>query len=156
MDKKDILRNEEEDCVLMPGVDFAALMPEGCEKVEFLHGEPEGDIEFGKNIMGKYENQTLTIKSLKPIYANENSSYMFYKKIILKEINFDNFDTSRVENMRYMFDNCEELKELDLSKFDTSNVEHMNNMFNHCKRLETLDLSKFNIHNVVSTTLSFW
>lgn len=37
------------------------------------------------------------------IYANSNSSYLFYYLTAVKEINFDNFNTSEVTNMATMF-----------------------------------------------------
>ena len=59
-------------------------------------------------------------------------SFMFYECLLLKEINFSNFNTQNVANMRFMFYGCSSLKELNLSNFNTNNVTNMNSMFYGC------------------------
>jgi len=66
------------------------------------------------------------------IYANEDSSSMFSGCSNLIEIDFCNFNTSKVKAMERMFTDCHKLSELDLSNFDTSNVEDMGAMFAAC------------------------
>lgn len=72
------------------------------------------------------------------LYANPDSSFMFAVDKHLTEINFDNFDTSKVTNMKGMFAfddgdrGYSKLKTLDLSGFDTSNVTDMSYMF-YCR-----------------------
>ena len=40
----------------------------------------------------------------------------------LKELNVNNFNTSKVEDMYFMFCGCISLKELNLNNFNTNNV----------------------------------
>ena len=68
---------------------------------------------------------------------------MFYQCYALEEINFNNFNTSKVTDMSCMFTECTSLKSLDLSNFDISKVEYMMNMFSECESLEYLDISNF-------------
>lgn len=64
------------------------------------------------------------------VIANEESYYLFYNFVNIKNINFNNnYDTSNVINMYGMFLNCRELSVLDLTIFNTQNVTNMANMF---------------------------
>ena len=88
------------------------------------------------------------------VYANEDSSYLFYGKDSsfnkVTEINLGNLDTSKVTNMYSMFRDCSSLISLDLSTFDTSNVINMAGMFSGCSSLTSLDVSKFDTSNVIN------
>lgn len=59
----------------------------------------------------------------------------------LKEISFDNLDTSETTSMSYMFFKCSSLTNLDLNSFDTSNVTSMWNMFDGCINLTNIYVS---------------
>ena len=113
------------------------------------------------SIIGYYTDEDsndmyeLTFVSEKNIEANQNSSYLFYYLSNVKEIAFDNFDTSQVTNMRAMFNYCVSLTSLDLSNFDTSHVTDMSGMFNHCENLTSLDVSKFDTSQVKSMRWMF-
>ena len=74
--------------------------------------------------------------------------HMFYGCNKITEINFNNFDTSKVTNMFAMFCNCASLISLDLHTFDTSQVTDMGWMFNGCLLLTSLDLSNFITSNL--------
>ena len=74
---------------------------------------------------------------------------MFWDCSSLEEINFNNFDTSKVTDMSGMFELCSNLKSLDLSNFDTSSVQRIYHIFRGCTSLEYLDISNFN-------ALNFW
>ena len=64
------------------------------------------------------------------IYANKDSSYMFYNLYSLSEINnIQNLKTNYVENMSYMFHLLPSIEEIDASSFNTSNVTDMSYMF---------------------------
>jgi len=69
---------------------------------------------------------------------------MFYDCSKLKSINFGNFNTSNVIKMFSMFEGCYSLTSLNLSSFNTSKVESMDYMFYNCSSLISLDLSSFN------------
>ena len=90
------------------------------------------------------------------IYANENSSYMFISASNLKQIVFDNFDTSKTVNTTMMFGQCTNLTALDISGFDTSNVTSMGQMFYGCSKLTTLDLSGFNTSKITDMSALFY
>ena len=108
------------------------------------------------SIIGYYTDEDsndmyeLTFVSEKNIEANQNSSYLFYYLSNVKEIAFDNFDTSQVTNMRAMFNYCVSLTSLDLSNFDTSHVTDMSYMFGEGEALETLDVNKLNTNQVIN------
>ena len=61
----------------------------------------------------------------------------------LKEINFENINSSNVEDMENTFENCTELKSLNLSSFNTKNLKNSNSIFFGCNKLETLNLASF-------------
>ena len=108
------------------------------------------------SIIGYYTDEDsndmyeLTFVSEKNIEANQNSSYLFYYLSNVKEIAFDNFDTSQVTNMGSMFEACKSLTSLDVSKFGTSQVTDMSYMFGEGEALETLDVSKLNTNQVIN------
>ena len=77
-----------------------------------------------------------------------SAAYLFYKSSNITELNFSNFDTSKITNMEDMFDGCSSIISLDLSNFDTSNVKYMGAMVSRCSSLKSLDLSQFNTSKV--------
>ena len=102
---------------------------------------------------GMYE---LTISSEVKIEANSNSSRLFSALSKVKEIKFENFDTSQVTDMSSMFVYCRSLISLDVSKFDTSQVKKMGNMFNKCSSLTSLDVSNFDTSQVTDMSAMFF
>ena len=66
----------------------------------------------------------------------------------IREINFNNFNTSETTTMYYMFKDCSSLVSLDVSSFDTSNVTNMGSMFQGLSKITSLDLSNFNTAKV--------
>ena len=80
---------------------------------------------------------------------------MFAEMSNISEIDFTDFDTSKVTNMSNMFMNCESLKELDLSSFDTSNVLDMSKMFSKCNDLQNLKISNFKTEKVTNMERMF-
>ena len=97
----------------------------------------------------------LYIGSNDEIFANKNSSYLFYYFENLTKITFDNFNTSLVEDMSDMFAYCKSLMTLDLSNFKTENVGNMRAMFYFCSLLETLNISSFETGKVRSMAYMF-
>ena len=102
---------------------------------------------------GMYE---LTISSEVKIEANSNSSRLFSALSNVKEIKFENFDTSQVTDMSSMFVYCKSLISLDVSKFDTSQVTNMSAMFLECSGLTSLDVSKFDTSKVINMSIMFY
>ena len=86
----------------------------------------------------------------------ENMNYMFHKCIHLKKITFgNNFDTSSVKAMEYMFSNLISITSLNLSFFNTSSVEAMKKMFYNFTSLEYLDVSTFDTSKVKTFNMMF-
>ncbi len=86
----------------------------------------------------------ISVKNM--IYARD----LFSGCYNLKEIDFSEFDTSKIENMNGMFSGCKSLEELDLSTFNTENVKDMTSMFSSCINLKKVNLSSFDTSNVQS------
>lgn len=101
-------------------------------------------------------NYKLYFGSEGKIYAPSDSSFLFSEFINVKNITFNNIDTSNVINMRAMFHRCDSLIELDLNSFDTSNVENMWDIFSGCKSLVNLNISSFKTTNVKYMTGMFY
>lgn len=91
----------------------------------------------------------------KKIIFPEDSTGLFSDYTAIKQITFNNIDTSNVASMIGMFQNCVNLSTLDLSKFDTSKVTGMISMFKDCVNLTTINLSSFNTENVTGMTGMF-
>jgi len=77
-------------------------------------------------------------------------SKMFAFARSIEELNFSNFDTSKVTLMDSMFSGCSGLLYLNLSNFNTSNVKSMDSMFSGCSSLLSLNLSNFDTSNSYS------
>ena len=141
------------------------------ESIKFVKGQvpTSGIIEQfdaskakDSSIIGYYTDEDsndmyeLTFVSETNIEANKNSSYLFYYLSNVKEIAFDNFDTSQVTGMRFMFYKCSSLTSLDVSKFDTSKVTDMDSMFGSCRSLTSLDVSNFDTSQVTDMHYMFY
>ena len=133
------------------------------ESIKFVKGQVptsgiieqfDASADNDNSIIGYYTDEDsndmyeLTFVSETNIEANQNSSNLFYYLSNVKEIVFDNFDTSKVTNMSNMFYNCSRLTSLDVSEFNTSQVTNMNSMFISCSSLTSLDVSKFDTSKV--------
>lgn len=89
-------------------------------------------------------------------YFPSNSSSMFSSFSNLKEINFENINTSKVTAMYDMFNSCINLTSIDLSNFDTSQVAFMQRIFYGCSRLTDLDVSSFDTNNATNMSYMFF
>lgn len=84
------------------------------------------------------------------VYANEDSSSMFFSLGDVERIDMTGINTSRVKNMNYMFHSGKSLyKHIELGSFDTSNTEYMSYMFatNGMKTMENIDPIDFSGFN---------
>ena len=161
------------------GKDFNKAIPSTTTVIEFTDEKaPSGvtltDVSNAKNgsVVAWTVPNTTTWKvssqeSKQKVLLNANSSNMFEitrtysggtwtNSLNLKEIRFNNVDTSRVTNMSYMFFNCTLLTTLDVSHFDTSKVTDMNDMFYYCESLTTLDVSHFDTSKVTNMDAMFY
>ena len=141
------------------------------ESIKFVKGQvpTSGIIEQfdaseaeDSSIIGYYTDEDsndmyeLTFVSETNIEANQNSSYLFYYLSNVKEIAFDNFDTSQVTNMGSMFRDCSSLTSLDVSKFKISRVTNISLMFASCNNVTSLDVSKFDTRKVTNMSYMFY
>ena len=113
------------------------------------------------SIMGYYTDDNndgmydLTFMSEGTIYANKDSSYLFYNLANLTSLDLSNFNTSQVTSMTKMFLGCRGLTSLDVSNFDTSQVKNMYFMFLSCRGLTSLNLSNFDTSQVTDMSGMF-
>jgi len=84
-----------------------------------------------------------------------NMHSMFYNCSNLEKINFGNINTSKVVDMQSLFNNCSNLISVNLSNFDTSNVNNISHMFQGCENLNYLDLSNFDTLKVININTIF-
>ena len=168
MDVWEVINNQrnvgleiEKEIKIMKGYDFNKKFEENfnsATSIEFVKNRtiPENvrTIDFSENqdnsILGWLEGNTCYVSSKGKIMANEDCSRMFYDISNLREIQFQNFDTSKVTNMENMFFYSQKLEKLDVSSFNTSKVINMNSMFHYCPILKELDVSNFNTSNVIN------
>lgn len=127
-------------------------------------GKPKGvsvisddDAALG-NITAYYSSteKTLIVYSPKTIYAPADSTGLFmpfyyyegessYNAVSnLKNIDFSNFDTSKVTNAMGMFNDLKSLQTLDLTQLDLSNVTNMSYMFAACTSLTEVRMNPIN------------
>ena len=68
---------------------------------------------------------------------------MFYLLENIIEIDFSEFDSSKVKYMYMMFEGCSNVKKIDFTNFQTSEVLSWYSMFRYCRSLTSLNLSSF-------------
>ena len=128
--------------------------PSNAEKVWNL-GTTTGTVQAYVIKNGDLYN--LYIEGNGSLYANPNSSYLFYGMTNLVRINnMEILNTSRVTNLSYMFADCVNLNSLSLNSFDTSRVTKMQHMFENCHNLSHLNLGNFRTYNVTDMSYMFY
>lgn len=143
---------------------FNAKVPESATKILFTdekapNGAETVDLTSAQDgdVVGWLDGTTWKIStqdSKKSITFNTDSSQMFTCISNIKEIQFNNIDTSQVTNMRSMF-YYSQVTSLNLSGFDTSNVTDMSQMFMGCSNLEEINLSRFDTSKVTDMNCMF-
>ena len=110
------------------------------------------------NAYYSYSNNSKCINIFKIIWNDTilTTKNMFENCNKIIEIDFSNFDTSKISNMNGMFYNCQEMISINLSAFNTSLVNDMGYMFYNCKKLNPLYLSNFNTSEVSSMISMFY
>ena len=142
---------------------FNGKIPESATKIVFTDEvAPKGikttSLSQKDDVVGWLDGTTWKVStqnSKKKITFNTDSSYMFNDAYRVKEIQFNNVDTSQVIDMSYMFFDCSNLTHFDLSGFNTFNVTNMRGMFDGCRGLTSLDLSTLNTSKVTDMGLMF-
>ena len=76
---------------------------------------------------------------IQPKKININAKKLFQNCNIIKTINFENFDTTRIFNMERMFDSCTSLTSI--YYFYPENAQDMSYLFNNCISLIFIDFN---------------
>lgn len=142
---------------------FNGKIPKSTTKIVFTDEVAPKGVELTNlsndgDVVGWLDGTTWKVStqdSKRKISFNSDSSYMFYRCYNLKEIQFNNVDTSNVISMKLMFADCNELENIELSRLDTSNVKDMSWMFDGCQHLEKLDLTPLNTSKVENMSNMF-
>ena len=96
---------------------------------------------------------------IKIVWNNQltNCDFLFSGLSNIIQIDFKNFNTSRVVSMKSMFEKCTDLKKINFGhKFDTSLCIQMQAMFSECYSLISLDLTFFNTSLVNNMAKMFY
>ena len=131
------------------------------QHIKFVVGHPNQDgidlsEKHNKSITGVLNGDTLTISCAGTMYANPYSSYMFDHSTYLVDIDFSNFDTSRVIETVDMFSGCLRLESMKgIENWDVSNITNMESMFTNCQKLKTLNLSKWKTGKLTNINYMF-
>lgn len=142
---------------------FNGKIPKSTTKIVFTDEVAPKGVELTNlsndgDVVGWLDGTTWKVStqdSKRKISFNSDSSYMFYRCYNLKEIQFNNVDTSNVISMKLMFADCNKLENIELSRLDTSNVINMSKMFFGCQNLEKLDLTPLNTSKVENMSNMF-
>ena len=126
------------------GIDDGLML---FEPVSGNEGLLDGDSLKFEMRLGKYEHLVKRIKARETVYLPEDSSGLFQGYRNLVDVDFSNFNTSKVKNIDFMLCDCSSIKCVDFSNFDTSQVTRMMGLFKGCLLLEKLDLSNFDTSN---------
>lgn len=111
------------------------------------------EIESSSILQGK---KIKTITFIKPVTANQNSSYLFFSLSELEAIKeLSLLDTSNVTSMYRMFKQASSLKDLDISQWNTSRVTNMSAMFTSARNLAELDVSQWDTSKVTNMAYMF-
>ena len=139
------------------------------------------DMDGDGGVVAWMEGSTMKISTQKKEYKVIASSCKgMCNNSQIKEIDFENFDTSNITSMNgffifspitslnlsylntskvidmaSMFHGCSSLTKLDLSTLDTSSVTRMEAMFMQCTNLESLNLTNINTSNVKTMLYMF-
>ena len=89
-------------------------------------------------------------------YDFESCEEMFYNLSDINEINFRNFESSKIKNMKNMFFKCSSLTSLDLNNFDVSLVTTMERVFSDCSSLSSIEFKNFNTSSLKIMNTMFY
>ena len=130
------------------------------ENIYFTHiVHPNGaetiDVSQAKDgsIVAWADGSTIYVSSQKnnqDIYFNIDCSNMFYGLSDVKNIVFNNVNTSAMSYAEKMFANCYDLEVLDLSNFLTGNLTNTIQMFANCGKLKTIYIGDTDQHNTTT------
>lgn len=101
---------------------------------------------------------SVDLNQIAPYMSSDDDNSMlntFYKCTSLKEVNFGNYDTSKVITFNSAFFECSSLETLDMSGLNTTNVTNTVQMFSRCTSLKYLDISGWDLSNCTKYTGMF-
>ena len=113
--------------------------------------------ELQTNIISTY-NLTEEYNTIKLVFNSSliDCSNMFKNCFKIYEIDFKDFNTSKIEFMHGLFHNCSSLKSIDLSNLDIPKVKDINRLFYKCKSLTSIKLPNFEKPILVSINSMFF
>lgn len=145
--------------ILMRGYDFNELIPDETTTIEFTTGAAGADAfdvseAQDGSIMAWMEDTTMYVcsKQGNVIYANSDSSSMFFYKTNLTYINMESLDTSKIIDASDMFYYCTSLTKID--GLDTSSILYADSMFHYCSKLT--NVNDFKLSNAQSLKSTFY
>ena len=138
-----IIRGSEVQTVINSG--FISFLSE-----VYIDGEKKTEVASSYELIGETSNITLRFNS-----QIESCESMFHSLGNLIEIDFSDFDASKVTSMLTMFWGCSNLQKVNFGNIDTSSVENMQEMFFACNSLKSIDLSKLDTSSLVNMTKLF-
>ena len=140
----EIILEIEEDYLINNSIKYFSDFAKDSYMKYWVNKNKSINNSFIPNKIGTYE------KSISFDFELKDCSRMFEECSDITNINFLNFDTSKITKMDEMFKLCWNLEELDLSSFNTKNVTDMKGMFDYCSNLTKINLSNFDTQNVVT------
>ncbi len=144
---------------LIFSTEWKTIVPEYKEltSIKFLNNVPDGynDTYLRMNdyirIYQKEDDKTKIAFVYKGnILSPSECGFLFAGCTNLKEIVFDNFDTTSMRSTISMFSDCNKLQILDLSNFKTNQTLFLSSMFANCNSLTELNLLGLNIKKEAS------
>ena len=132
------------------------------EDLDYLFYNSRSIVYIGiKGVKGNFHSMTrmcsgcIRIKDID--FENLNTSnvatmdYAFHDCTALGKMDLNSLDTSKVRTMKGMFANCESLKDLSIDKIDSSRVQNLDSTFLNCYSLDYLNLKNFDAKNLQTT-----
>lgn len=122
-----------------------------------LDGNPIDISEDGdSSVLAYIKNNTIYCVSEEDVYLNDDASYMFDKFINLKQVDLSFLNFKKTSNTKFMFGNCKYLKDLDFDNDMTIKLNDIEGMFFDCQSIVDLKLYMFNTKNVKNMNSLFF
>ena len=100
-------------------------------------------------------NYHLYIGSDDKIFANYDSSYLFYNFTNVTQINIDNLYTDFTTTMVSMFEDCKNIISLDVNHFRMFNATNIKSMFSGCSKLTNIKFDDWDTSNITNMGFLF-
>ena len=126
--------------------------PEYYDNAQKIYHELNKDYTFYWNFTSEGIHNIKIIFNKKLMTCEE----MFYDFNKIIEVDFYNFNCSKVTSCKNMFFNCTSLRKVDFGLLDFSFCTTYESMFYNCSKLEEVDVTKFNTKNSLSFKNMFY